>query len=288
MPCRISLRRQTENYADRTFTCKCIPASLAALPSTGITRRLQSYGPLPPTLAARPVALTGFRLVRAHHRHGFPCCVHPHACRRYPGGTGQCARRSLPSRWQPSPFYRRVGFRITRFEACSAFTKVAARMLAEPPMAALLIGVLQTTSLPPSPAPTATGWSDSCRAGFAPAEGRRLRTAHGEVGLSRTLGLAIAHYLLTPPTGAEQQHRASPLTPTGSSLPRHRSCTGPTLAGSKLHHDDRDISALGPPVTDRPASMPILLRQRRSVGCFTFPPAKSDEPELPLCDHERS
>ena len=46
-----------------------------------------------------------------------------HACRRqYPGGTGRCSHRSLPGRWQPSPYYRRVGFRITRFEACSAFT----------------------------------------------------------------------------------------------------------------------------------------------------------------------
>ena len=35
-------------------------------------------------------------------------------------------------------------------------------------------------SLPPSTAPTATGWSDSCRAGFAPAEEWRLCTAHGE------------------------------------------------------------------------------------------------------------
>ena len=141
----------------------------------------------PPPRPARPVP------------HGIPVgsCTPPtglpvlrpspllHACRRqYPGGTGRCSRRSLPNRWQPSPYYRRVGFRITRFEACSAFTKVAARMLAEPPMAALLIGVLQTSSLPPSPAPTATGWSDSCRAGFPPAEGRRLRTAHGEVGLT--------------------------------------------------------------------------------------------------------
>ena len=33
-------------------------------------------------------------------------------------------------------------------------------------------------SLPPSPAPIATGWSDSCRAGFAPARRRRLSTAH--------------------------------------------------------------------------------------------------------------
>ena len=62
-------------------------------------------------------------------------------------------------------------------------------MLAEPPKAALLFGVLQTNSLPPSPAPTATGWSDSCRAGFAPAEEWRLSTAHVKDGL------------ITPPPG---------------------------------------------------------------------------------------
>ena len=55
-----------------------------------------------------------------------------------------------------------------------------ARMVAEPPLAARCIGVLQTMSLPPSSAPTATGWSDSCRAGFAPAEEWRLFTAHTE------------------------------------------------------------------------------------------------------------
>ena len=33
-------------------------------------------------------------------------------------------------------------------------------------------------SLPPSPAPIATGWSESCRAGFAPARESRLSTAH--------------------------------------------------------------------------------------------------------------
>ena len=51
---------------------------------------------------------------------------------------------------------------------------VAARVVAEPPKAALVVGVLQPMSLPPSSAPTATGWSDSCRAGFAPAEEWRL------------------------------------------------------------------------------------------------------------------
>ena len=57
-----------------------------------------------------------------------------HACRRhYPGGASRCARRSLPSRWQPSPLFGRVGLRVARFEACSTFTRVAARMVAEPP-----------------------------------------------------------------------------------------------------------------------------------------------------------
>ena len=106
----------------------------------------------------------------------------------------------------------------------------------------------------------------------------RLRTPStrlaAERALGRTLGLAITHHFLTPPTGAQQQRCASPLTPTGSYLPRHRSCTGPTLAGSKLLLDDREMSALGP-VTDQFVSMPILLRQRRSVGCFTFPRSRS-------------
>ena len=107
-----------------------------------------------------------------------------HACRRhYPGGTGRCPRRSLPGRWQPSPNSRRVGFRMSGFEACSAFTRVAARMLAKPPKAARFFGVLQTMSLPPSSAPTATGWSDSCRVGSAPAEEWRLGTAHYQMPL---------------------------------------------------------------------------------------------------------
>ena len=60
-----------------------------------------------------------------------PSC---HACdRHYPGGTGRCSRRSLPDRWQPSPSLRRVDFRMNCFEACSAFTHVAACVLAESP-----------------------------------------------------------------------------------------------------------------------------------------------------------
>ena len=62
-----------------------------------------------------------------------------HAWRRqYPGGGGRCLRRSLPDRWQPSPYDRRVGFRSIGFEACPAFTRVASCMVAEPPSATLL------------------------------------------------------------------------------------------------------------------------------------------------------
>ena len=149
-----------------------IAPRLRPLSSTGITRRLQYYEPLRhPAGPAGPSRDSGWCVHTTDRASRVASIPLLHACRRqYPGATGWCVRRSLPCRWQPSPYYRRVGFRITLFEACSAFTRVAARMFAEPPMAALLFGVLQTMSLPPSPAPTATGWSDSCRAGFAPAE----------------------------------------------------------------------------------------------------------------------
>ena len=116
------------------------------------------------------------------HRQGFPCCVHlplPHVLpplpRRNPVGA-LVARfptaASLP---------RATGGSASAslcFEACSAFTRVAARVVAEPPKATRLVGVLRTMSLPPSSAPIATGRSDSCRAGFAPAGEWRLVTAH--------------------------------------------------------------------------------------------------------------
>ena len=45
----------------------------------------------------------------------------------------------------------------------------------------------------------------------------------------------------------------------------------PLLQTSKMHHDDREMSALGPG-TNQLVTIPIPLRQRRSVGCFTYPP----------------
>ena len=109
------------------------------LPSAGVTRLLRYYGPLRhPAGPGWSSRIPGWRVRATVGASRVAAVSLLHACRRqYPGGTGRCSRRSLPDRCQPSPFQRRVGFRITRFEACSAFTLVAACVLAESPMATL-------------------------------------------------------------------------------------------------------------------------------------------------------
>ena len=91
--------------------------------------------------------------------------------------------RSIPLWWQPSPKFWWVGFRIASFEACSAFTYVTACILAKSLYMTLYIGVF-SRFVASTPAPIATGWSDSCRAGFAPAERPCLCTAHRKLALS--------------------------------------------------------------------------------------------------------
>src|SRR5246500_3509913 len=48
---------------------------------------------------------------------------------------------------QPSPYTRRVGIRISTFEACSGFTRVTARRIAQPPKAAFVTR-LRSSRLP--------------------------------------------------------------------------------------------------------------------------------------------
>ena len=90
----------------------------------------------PPCRPGLPLA--GSRSPRARHRQGFPCCYAFHLpCmpapipRRKPAGALVAL---FPAGQRPSPNDRRVGFRIMRFEACSAFTRVPACMVAEPPI----------------------------------------------------------------------------------------------------------------------------------------------------------
>ena len=70
-----------------------IAPHLRSLSSTGITRRLQSYGPLRhPTGPACPSRGSGWRVPR--HRQGFPCCVHPPL---------PCVPPPIPRRNRPVP-----------------------------------------------------------------------------------------------------------------------------------------------------------------------------------------
>jgi hypothetical protein len=81
-----------------------------------------------------------------------------------------------PSRISLPRYGSRVGLHIGLFEACSAFTRVAACTLALSPIRDTLIEGFShfVTSMT---APIASGWSD-CRVGLAPTGKRRLFTAH--------------------------------------------------------------------------------------------------------------
>ena len=119
----------------------CVSPEPRSLPSTGITRLPQYYEPLRhPT--APGASLAGLRL-----RHpwatpwGFPCCVRfpcVHAAATTPAQRLGSYLAQSPSRINlPRKGYR-VGLRIDIFEACSAFTHVAACTLALSPIRDML------------------------------------------------------------------------------------------------------------------------------------------------------
>src|SRR5712672_571494 len=107
------------------------------LPSTGITRLQRSYYPVrlppmpPPEATLRP--LPSHQRVPPdypNHLSNVPCPL-PRRIER--------VRMSIAYPLiQPSPNGRRVGIRIVTFEACSGFTHVTARRIAQPPEAAFV------------------------------------------------------------------------------------------------------------------------------------------------------
>ena len=90
----------------------------------------------PPCRPGLPLA-GGSRLVRANTDRASRVATSSllQACRRhYPGGNGPVLQTlAFPDCQRPSPSLRRVGSRIARFEACSAFTLVPACLFAKPP-----------------------------------------------------------------------------------------------------------------------------------------------------------
>ena len=157
---------------------------LRSLPSAGITRLPRYLRTSPPP--CRPdLTLAGCRLACAAPPAGLP------VLRPIPSSTHATA--NTPA--EP------VGARVARFPTAGSLprfnggsasavrvSRPARRSLALWPVWSLsrprrpvASGVLQTMLLSPPSAPTATDRSDSCRAGFAPAEDWRLLTAHAEI-----------------------------------------------------------------------------------------------------------
>ena len=161
---------------------------LRPLPSIGITRLLRYYGPLRhPARPGRLLTESRLRVPRPH-RWGFPCCV-----------RSPCA--DVPS---PLPRRNRCGFSFCppvlpvgascaamaafpqsqRSASALVFSRLAQRSLTLRPAGSP--GRLATLSIEgfggfvaSTTTPIATGWSESCQAGFSPAEDLRLSTAHG-------------------------------------------------------------------------------------------------------------
>src|SRR6476646_858224 len=98
-----------------------------------------------------------------------------------------------PSCFNLPRYGSRVGLHIFLFEACSAFTRVAACTLALSPIRDTLIEGFShfVTSMT---APIASGWS-GCRVGLAPTGKRRLVTAHARSGSHSILVATGEHWL---------------------------------------------------------------------------------------------
>src|SRR5580704_15063842 len=120
-----------------SFATSCICLELRSLPSTRVTRFPRYYEPLRHPMRPGP-SLAGVRLVIPDHAMGLPVLralsfvyVLPPLPR-----CSDWASSSLisPSRISLPRKRRRVGLHIVLFEACAAFTRVAARTLAPSPI----------------------------------------------------------------------------------------------------------------------------------------------------------
>jgi hypothetical protein len=149
--------------ADHGRIASCVGLELRPLPSTGITRLHWYYGPL--RLPSAPgLSLAGVRLILPDHALGLAVlralslCT---CCRHYPGAAaGRIPRSSHPTVSAFPGRGRRVGLHIDLFEACSAFTRVAACTRARSPIRdPLSEGFRHFVSS--MPAPVASGWSES-------------------------------------------------------------------------------------------------------------------------------
>src|SRR3954451_7881232 len=99
----------------------------------------------------------------------------------YPGGSRRVPVSIASPLTRPSPFPRRVGIRIFTFEACSGFTRVTARWIAQPPKAAFVTR-LQPSQLPDQTARQLPEQSTTLRVEPSSTGDTRRRGALGKAG----------------------------------------------------------------------------------------------------------
>ena len=165
----------------------CAALELRLLPSAGITQLLRYYEPLRhpagPSWSSR---IPGWRV-------------------RATDGASRVAAVSLFTHAAANTPAEPVGARVTRFPTAVSLPRInggsaSALPVSRPAQRSLRVAACVLAESPtgdpsssecfsairylPAPLRLASGWSDSCRAGFAPAGTQRLSTAHVELGLA--------------------------------------------------------------------------------------------------------
>jgi hypothetical protein len=123
---------------------------------------------------------------------GLPCCPHHLSsvpC-PLPRRIGQVLASIASLSVRPSPFRWRVGIRIFTFEACSGFTRVTARWIAQPPKATFVTrlrpGQLPNRAARQLPDPSTTIWVESSSTGDTRLSGHTAKSGSNQATRTAT------------------------------------------------------------------------------------------------------
>ena len=135
-----------------------------ALCSAGITRPHSSYGPVRRPRGPSPKVTSRARPSSPPGLPRLPVSLFQRAVPTTPADQDGCTCRLLPPPARPSPDHRRVGIRDFTFKACSGFTRITARWIAQPPKTAFVTG-LRSIRLPGQTACQLSDQTDNCLGG---------------------------------------------------------------------------------------------------------------------------
>ena len=154
---------QDHRHSPLLAIIKSVP-EVRALCSAGITQPHSSYGPVRRPRGPSPKVTSRARPSSPPGLPRLPVSLFQRAVPTTPADQDGCTCRLLPRPARPSPDHRRVGIRDFTFEACSGFTRITARWIAQPPKAAFVTG-LRSIRLPGQTACQLPDQTDNCLGG---------------------------------------------------------------------------------------------------------------------------